>query len=185
MNDRMDQVVFNEFKKDANGMLLRYLILIHDQKVLDILYNAGSNATPESIRYREYRVDMDKYQTIKFQKGAQTFQFGKITFIPYQMLSSENKQHCENIVEGGIKNQPTMHCQERSFVRLPGYVDIDVYSMNSLETIRETPLKIAVTVCKIKPALDHHVMQYEAIMASRDEAIFHELQQQIDTLQAL
>ena len=61
MNDRMDQVVFNEFKKDANGMLLRYLILIHDQKVLDILYNAGSNATPESIRYREYRVDMDKY----------------------------------------------------------------------------------------------------------------------------
>lgn len=30
VNGRMDQVTFSEFKKDANGMLLRYLILIHD-----------------------------------------------------------------------------------------------------------------------------------------------------------
>lgn len=30
MNDRMDQVAFKEFKRDANGMLLRYLILIYD-----------------------------------------------------------------------------------------------------------------------------------------------------------
>ena len=62
-----------------------------------------------------------------------------------------------------------MHCQERSFVRLPGYVDVEIYSMNSLETLKETPLKIAVTVCKLKPAMDHHIMQYEAIIASRDE----------------
>ena len=78
-------------------------------------------------------------------------------------------------MEGTIKNQITMHCQERSFVRLPGYVDVDVYSMNSLETIKETPLKIAVTVCKLKPAPEHHVMQYEAIKASQDESIFMNL----------
>lgn len=65
MNGSKDLVDFKEFKRDANGMLLRYLILIHDQKVLDILYNAGDNADPESIRYREYRVDMDKYQMIR------------------------------------------------------------------------------------------------------------------------
>ena len=88
------------------------------------------------------------------------------------MLSSENKHHCENIVEGTIKNQMTMHCLERSFVRLPGYVDVDIYSMNSLDSVKETPLKIAMTVCKLKPAMDHHVMQYEAIIGSRDEAIF-------------
>ena len=75
-------------------------------------------------------------------------------------------------MEGTIKNQMTMHCQERSFVRLPGYVDVDVFSANSLETIREAPLKIAVTICKLKPAEDHHVMQYEAIQASKDESIY-------------
>jgi hypothetical protein len=41
MNGNLDQIVFKEFKRDVNGMLLRYLILIYDQKVLDILYNAG------------------------------------------------------------------------------------------------------------------------------------------------
>ena len=68
-----------------------------------------------------------------------------------------------------------MHCQERSFVRLPGYVDVDVYSANSLESIRETPLKIAVPICKIKPAEEHHVMQYEAILASQDESIYQNI----------
>lgn len=78
-----------------------------------------------------------------------------------------------------------MHCQERSFVRLPGYVDVDIYSMNSLETIKATPLKIAVTVCKLKPAMDHHIMQFEAIMASSDETSYTNIQQQIDYLQCL
>ena len=41
MNGRTDLINFSEFKRDANGMLLRYLILIYDQKVLDVLYNAG------------------------------------------------------------------------------------------------------------------------------------------------
>lgn len=61
MNGRLDEINFKEFKKDANGMLLRYLILIHDQQVIDILYNASEKTEPESIRYREYKVDMDKY----------------------------------------------------------------------------------------------------------------------------
>ena len=30
MSGNRDQIRFPEFKKDANGMLLRYLILIHD-----------------------------------------------------------------------------------------------------------------------------------------------------------
>jgi len=137
VNGRKDQVEFKEFKKDANGMILRYLILIHDQKVLDILYNPGEHADPESIRYREYRVDMDLMQSVKYQKGAPVFHFGKITNIPYQMLSSENKQHLDNIVEANIKNDPTMHCQERSFVRLPGYVDLEIYSTNSLDNLRD------------------------------------------------
>lgn len=101
------------------------------------------------------------------------------------MVSTENKNHCENIVEGTVKNQITMHCQERSFVRLPGYVDVDVFSLNSLETIKDAPLKIAVTVCKLKPAEEHHVMQYEAIKASLNESVFVNMQSLVDTLAAL
>ena len=87
----MEQILFPEFKRDINGMILRYLILIHDQKVLSILYNAGDNADPEEIRFREYSVNMDELQEIKFHPVDPHFHFGKITGIPYQMLSSENK----------------------------------------------------------------------------------------------
>ena len=66
MNGNLDQIQFKEFKRDVNGMLLRYLILIYDQKVLDILYNAGDQADPEPIHYREYRVNMDLPQTLKY-----------------------------------------------------------------------------------------------------------------------
>ena len=59
LNGKLDQLSLKEFKRDVNGMLLRYLILIHDQRVIDILYNHGEAADPEPIRYREYRVDMD------------------------------------------------------------------------------------------------------------------------------
>lgn len=76
------------------------------------------------------------------------------------MLSSENKQHLENIVESNCKNEPTMHCTERSFVRLPGYVDVEIYSTNSLESLKDTPLKIAAVICKLKPASEVQLMQY-------------------------
>ena len=76
------------------------------------------------------------------------------------MISSQNKQHVEDIVEGTCENQPTAHCQARSFIRLPGYVDLDIFSMNSLDTLLDKPIKIAAVVCKLRPASDQQVMMY-------------------------
>ena len=105
MQGDQDKVSFPEFKKDANWMLLRYLILIYDQKVFDILYNPGEQADPESIRYHEHRVDIDRMQIMRPQSNDNAaFQFGKITQIPYQMMSSQNKQHLDNIVEATCVN---------------------------------------------------------------------------------
>ena len=78
-----------------------------------------------------------------------------------------------------------MHCQERTFVRLPGYVDLEVYSTNSLNSLLDKPLKISATVCKFKPAEEHEVMSYQALQNSKDEEVFSNLQQTIDTLQAM
>lgn len=62
---------------------MRYLVLIYDQKVIDILYNPGSQADPEPIHYREYRVDTDTFYELRFEKSSPVFHFGKITKIPY------------------------------------------------------------------------------------------------------
>ena len=185
VNDQIDEINFKEFKKDVTGQLLRYLILIYDQKVLAILYNQSEASQPIQIRYREFQVDMDVYQKVKFQRGANQWQFGKISFIPYQMLSSANKSHLDNITEAQIKNNMTMHCTERSFVRMPGYVDLDIYSMNSLDSVLTNPIKIAAPICKCKPAEDMQILHYEAIKQSSEEAVFAEIQTQIQTLMVL
>lgn len=70
VNDRLDQIRFPEFKKDANGVLLRYLILIHNQAVIAILYNPSEQDDPEMIKYREYRVDPDQYQCMWFSSSV-------------------------------------------------------------------------------------------------------------------
>lgn len=112
------------------------------------------------------------------------FHFGKINGIPYQMLSSENKQHLENIVEANVKYEPTMHCQERSFVRLPGYVDVEVYSTNSLDSLREEPLRLAATVCKLKPAPEQYVQQFEALRMSQRDGVFVKIESLVQTLKS-
>ena len=58
MQDRTEDLTLNEFKTDVMGSVLRYLILIHDSKVLGVLYNTGNSI--EQLRAREIRVDTDK-----------------------------------------------------------------------------------------------------------------------------
>ena len=70
-------------------------------------------------------------------------------------------------------------------MRLPGYVDVDVYSTNSLESLREEPLRIAATVCKLKPAPEQYIMQYEALKMSQRDGVFIGVEQLIYTLQAM
>jgi len=43
-----------QFKKDLNGIPLRYKILIHNMRVKQVLYNTGSSI--ETVKHREYRI---------------------------------------------------------------------------------------------------------------------------------
>ena len=70
-------------------------------------------------------------------------------------------------------------------MRLPGYVDLEVLSMNSLNTLKDEPVKIAATACKLKPAEEHHVMNYMALKASAEQEIFINIRQMIDTFMAI
>ena len=98
------------------------------------------------------------------------------------MVSSANKSHLDNIAEAPIKNNMTMHCTERSFVRMPGYVDLDIYSMNSLDSVLTNPIKIAAPICKIKPAEEMQICMYEAIKQSSEEAVFADIETNIQIL---
>ena len=91
------------------------------------------------------------------------FQFGKITQIPLAMLSTTNKQHIESLAQGTVKNDLTYHCMSRNFEKLPGYVDVDILSGDSLNSVNLTPVKIAVAVCRLKEAPIEYFQTYKMI----------------------
>ena len=132
------------------GSVLRYLILIHNSRVHAVLYNTGNSI--EMLKYAEHRVDMDKYQCMADPYRPSKQLFGKITYVPIRMLSSMRKDHLGDIVDQTIKNEPIAHCQERSFAKLPGYVDFEIYSNDSLETLLPQPMPVATVICLIKDA---------------------------------
>ena len=68
------------------------------------------------------------------------------------MLSTTNKQHIEHLAQGMVSNELTVHCEGRNFEKLPGYVDVDILSNDSLNTVNGKPLKIAAAICKLEQA---------------------------------
>ena len=58
----------------------------------------------------------------------------------------------------------------RNFEKLPGYVDVDILSGDSLNSVNLTPVKIAVAVCRIKEAPIEYFQTYKMIAQSSKEA---------------
>ena len=102
-------------------------------RVWAVLYNTGSSI--ESIRFQEIRVLTGKDDFIKIERSPFKFEFGQITQVPLAMLSTPEKQHIEQLVQGTVKNDLTVHCEGRNFEKLPGYVDVDILSGDSLTTV--------------------------------------------------
>ena len=58
----------------------------------------------------------------------------------------------------------------RNFEKLPGYVDVDILSGDSLNSVNLTPVKIAVAVCRLKEAPIEYYQTYKMIAQSSKEA---------------
>ena len=55
-------------------------------------------------------------------------------------------------------------CERRCFERLPGYIDLNLISMDGLQTVSQEPMKIAVPVCKLEAPDEMSLMLYESHM---------------------
>lgn len=89
-----------KFEKDAAGVVMRYKILIHDQKVKAVLYNTGNSI--ERVNFKEMRLEkpggnVTQYVNIKHLARRK---FACIHEIPLAMLASPSKDKLENLAQG-------------------------------------------------------------------------------------
>ena len=54
------------------------------------------------------------------------------------------------------------HCQRRCFERLPGYIDLEIWSMDGLATLNDEAFEVSVPACKCQMPDDMSLMLYES-----------------------
>ena len=117
-----------EFRIDPSGMPLRYKILIKDMAVNLILYNTEGNIQEvphEEIRMREN----DRIEVSGHNLGDLPI-FGEIIKFPVGMLVCRRayRAFADTIEESRTEYAIHGDCHHRSPERLPGYIDIHVWS---------------------------------------------------------
>lgn len=62
---------------------------------------------------------------------------GRITYIPVCMVCPDEFSEAlrDTLEHGSVRNKMQSHCQKRSFELLPGFVDIDVISVDKLSSM--------------------------------------------------
>ena len=76
----------------------------------------------------------------------------------------------------------SLFCMDRAFERLMGYVDVDVYSFDGLQTYKEEAVNLAVPACKIHLLDDESKMMFESHKSAAKDKIKFAYQNALDTL---
>jgi len=141
-----------QFSVDVAGMVLRYRVLVKDNKIYRLLYNMGDSV--KNLDFVEYRFNLgDK---IAIDNGMFDIKpFAVITKIPICMLASKDKNKINNLVADEAKSHKLSFCTNRYFERLPGYIDLNIISQDYGQTLLDKPLEVAVPVCNCKKLEAH------------------------------
>ena len=97
--------------------------------------------------------------------------FATVESIPVQMLAcpEHHRAFADTLDATQVQNFMFGCCERRCFERLPGYIDLNLISMDGLRTVSQEPMKIAVPVCKCAPPDEMSLMLYESHMQAIQE----------------
>jgi hypothetical protein len=65
--------------------------------------------------------------------------FGRVTKVPYAMLTSPSKEYIENVCRSFVDLPLMVHCEQRGFERLLGYVEFEALGDSELSEVFEAP----------------------------------------------
>ena len=160
-----------EFGVDEMGTILRYRILVKNLTIFEILYNTGSSV--ETIPFEEIRFTVgEKYLIKGVEDLSPSPMFAIIKDIPLQMLScaEQYRGFADTLQESKTQHFMFGQCQRRCFERLLGFVDLEIWSMDGLNTVSDEAFQVAIPACKLEIPDDMSLMLYESHLASKKEA---------------
>jgi hypothetical protein len=108
-------------------------------KIKHVLYNSGQSV--EDVPFEEVRI-MRKQRVIVDSAEMGGACFGEITEIPICMIACHpsDRHMADKLDAGQVKNFIGGYCNQRSFDRLPGYVDLNLLAIDNCQTYLQSPL---------------------------------------------
>ena len=91
------------------------------------------------------------------------------------MLCCEERDQAfrDTLVEESVSGFVMGMCTARCFERLMGFIDLDILSVDNLQTLSADPFKVAVPVCLLSPADDMDLAIYSSFVSSQEETEKH------------
>ena len=65
-----------------------------------------------------------------------------------------------------MKNFTLGMSNERSFERLPGYIDVDILSMDNMASLNESPFSVAIPSSFVEPPEQMQLAMYDSFLES-------------------
>ena len=78
--------------------------------------------------------------------------------------AEQYRAFADTLPAGTVQNYMCGHTNKRCFERLPGYIDLEVWSMDGLATISDEPFLVSMPVCKLEEPDDFALILYESHM---------------------
>ena len=101
---------FSEFTADASGQMLRYKIIVKDQKIFKLLYYQGAGEIIE-VPYEEKRLNLNDLVLIPSRisglKGALPV-FGRIEHAPIGMMACPSQEKLNSMCDDELKHHMRM-----------------------------------------------------------------------------
>ncbi|CDW89374.1 UNKNOWN [Stylonychia lemnae] len=135
---------------DFSGSNINYKIFVKDQRIHGVLYQKGSEPAKE-LRFYEYRFNKGTYANVDYSNKLEYSTenlLAQVVEIPIGILVSQDQNVAANYPQVQLQHNPYGFCALRCLHQsLGGYVDVNVLSVDSGESLLESQEKIALPPC--------------------------------------
>ena len=134
-----------------------------------ILYNLGDGAEPQDVPFEEVRLELGQKVAVHNHEMGREPLLCSVVNVPIQMLACppELRPIADTLNLGQVQSANlSAHCKSRCFEKLPGYIDVVIYSIDNMASLLPEPWEAGVAVCLCEQPEEMQLVMLESLRSA-------------------